>query len=365
MSRKVIIAILIVLGMIFPGASLFASNWSANFRWQAGKSTLDLSSRENTSNIALIDALASYGVVDKIARINVTSYSSPEGSLSWNTKLAARRSAAIVALLKEKMPGLTDSQIVVTDVPEDWASTEAYVRACNKQWKEEALTLLKSGKNDKESLLQDLWGGVVWDDLLWNCFTRIRRTEIRVEYITNMQISATSATPAEKPSDEQVKPTNERFSVKFPAGKSEILSHYLDNTEQLQSLQNWIESLPPGSAVVLDALSSPEGKVSWNMTLARRRAEAVKRQLVKLGVSVDRITVRTCEENWAGLREVVASSWAGSDKDDILRIIDDESINDSSKKDQLIALDGGVTWSRLIVASMQPLRCVMISATAE
>ena len=365
MSRKVIIAVLVVLGMIFPGARSFAGNWSACFRWQAGKSALDLSNRENTSNIALIDALASYGVVDKIARINVTSYSSPEGSLSWNTKLAARRSEAIVAFLKEKLPGLTDSQIVVKDVPEDWASTEAYVRARNKEWKEEALTLLESGKNDKESLLQDLWGGIVWDDLLWNCFTRIRRTEIRVEYITNIQFSESSAKPAATKPEERVNLPVEQLSVKFPASSSKILSNYLDNSEQLKSLQYWVASLPPESGVVLDALSSPEGKVSWNMTLARRRAEAVKRQLVELGVSADRITVRTCEENWGGLREVVASSWTGSDKSDILRIIDDESISDSSKKDRLVALDGGVTWSRLITASMQPLRCVMISATAE
>lgn len=358
MSRKVIISVLVVLGMLFPGAGLFAGNWSGSFRWQAGKSALDLSNRENASAIAEIDVLASSVEAGRIARINVTSYSSPEGSLSWNTKLAARRSEAIVSLLKEKLPGLTDSQIVVSDVPEDWASTEAYVRACNKQWKDETLTLLKSGKNDKESLLQDLWGGIVWDDLLWNCFTRIRRTEIYVEYTTNIEISASSAAPAENPH-------GERISVKFAAGNSEILSHYLDNTSQLQSLQFWIVSLPPESVVVLDALSSPEGKVSWNKTLARRRAEAVKRKLVELGVSVDRITVRTCEENWAGLREVVASSWLGPDKNDILHILDDTSLSDSSKKEQLEALDGGVTWSRLIAASMRSLRCVNISATAE
>ena len=359
MSRKVIISVLVVRGMLLPGAGLFAGNWSGCFRWQAGKSALDLSNRENASAIAEIDALASSVEAGRIARINVTSYSSPEGSLSWNTKLAARRSEAIVSLLKEKLPGLTDSQIVVSDVPEDWASTEAYVRACNnKEWKDETLTLLKSGKNDKESLLQDLWGGIVWDDLLWNCFTRIRRTEIYVEYTTNIEISASSAAPTDNPH-------GERVSVKFPAGNSEILSHYLDNTEQLQALQFWIAALPPGSIVVLDALSSPEGKVSWNLTLGRRRAEAVKRQLVELGVSADRITVRSCEENWAGLREVVASSWVGPDKNNILQILDDSSLSGSSKKERLEALEGGATWGRLIAASMRTLRCVNISAVAE
>ncbi len=358
MSRKFFISVLVVLGMLLPGVGLFAGNWSGSFRWQAGKSALDLSNSANASMLAEVEALASSIEAGRIARINVTSYSSPEGSLSWNTKLAARRSEAIVSLLKEKLPELTDSQIIVNDVPEDWASAEQYIRASDKQWKADALTLLKSGKNDLETLLQDLWGGIVWDELLWNCFTRIRRTEVYVEYTTNIEISATSATPSENPHGTSI-------SVKFPAGSSEILSRYLDNTEQLRELQLFASSLPPGSVIVLDALSSPEGKVSWNLTLARRRAEAVKRQLVELGVSADRITVRSREENWAGLREVVSTSWFGPDKNEILNILDDESLSVSSKKEKLETLDGGSVWSRLIAASMQSLRCVKISASAE
>ena len=358
MSRKPLISVLLVLGMLLPGAGLFAGNWSGCFRWQAGKSALDLSNRANASALAEIDALASSVQAGRIARINISSYSSPEGTLSWNTRLAARRSEAIVSLLKEKLPGLTDSQIVVSDVPEDWASAEQHIRAIEKPWKDEALTLLKSDKSDRETLLQDLWGGIVWDELLWNCFTRIRRTEIYVEYTTNIEFSASSATVPENPSGTSL-------CVKFPAGSNDILSRYLDNAEQLDALRLFAASLPPGSIVVLDAMSSPEGKVSWNRTLARRRAEAVKRQLVELGVSIDRITVRSCEENWAGLREVVSTSWFGPDKNEILQILDDESLSGTSKKERLTTLDGGAVWSRLIVASMQSLRCVNISAVAE
>lgn len=358
MSRKFLISVLVFLGVLLPGSGLFANNWNGSFKWQAGKSVLDLSGRANASISAELDAFASAVAADRITRVSVKTYSSPEGSLSWNTKLAARRSAAIVSLLKEKLPGLSDSQIVVNDVPEDWDSAEQYVRASTQPWKDEAMQLLKSGKNDLETQLQDLWGGVLWDELLWNCFTRIRRTEICVEYATDIQFSATSAMPV-------ASPLESRVSVKFPAGRSDILSGYLDNAEQVRALEAFVESLPPGSTVVLEALSSPEGKVSWNMTLARRRAESVKRQLVGLGVSADRITVRTCEENWAGLRDVVSSSWFGPDKDDILSILDDASLTDASKKARLEAMNGGEIWSRLIVASMQTLRCVNVYAAAE
>lgn len=358
MLRRSLISVLVILGVLLPATGLFAANWSGTFRWQAGKSALDLSSRANASASAELDALASSVATDRIVRINVTSYSSPEGSLSWNTKLAARRSEAVVSLLKEKLPGLADAQIVVNDVPEDWTSAEQYVRASDKPWKAEALELLKSGNKDLENRLQDLWGGVLWDELLWNCFTRIRRTEIYVEYTTDLQISATSAKPVDNP-------TGALISVKFPAGRSDLLPQYLDNTEQVQALQSFVKSLPPGAVIVLEALSSPEGKVSWNQTLARRRAEVVKRKLVELGVSADRITVRSCEENWPGLREVVASSWFGSDKNEILQILDDSSLSVASKKERLESLGGGATWSRLIVASMPSLRCVNVSALAE
>ena len=355
MSRKFFLSVLVFLGVLLPGAGSFAGNWSGCFRWQAGKSVLDLSGRANASVSSELDALASSVEAGRITRVKVSSYSSPEGALSWNTKLAARRSEAIVSLLKEKLPGLVDSQIVVNDVPEDWSSAEQYVRASDKPWKDETLTLLKSGKTDLETLMQDLWGGTVWDELMWNCFTRIRRTEIRVEYTTDIVISATSANA----------PTGPQFCVKFPAGCSEILSGYLDNAEQLRALEGFVASLPPGSVVTLDALSSPEGKISWNRTLGRRRAEAVKSQLVRLGVSADRITVRSCEENWAGLRDVVASSWFGPDKNEILQILDDASLSGASKKERLEVLGGGAAWARLIAASMQTLRFVTVSASAE
>ena len=179
-----------------------------------------------------------------------------------------------------------------------------------------------------------------------------------MEYESNIEISASSAAPAENP-------TGTSLCVKFPAGSAEVLSHYLDNPEQIRALQLFAASLPPGSVVTLDALSSPEGRFSWNLTLARRRAEAVKRQLVELGVSSDRITVRSCEENWAGLREVVSSSWFGPDKNEILQIIDDESLSDSTKKEKLESLDGGAVWNRLLAVSMRSLRCVKISAAVE
>ena len=361
MLRKVLITALVLLGVLLPEAGLFASNWSGTFRWNAGESLLNLSNKANASTFGAIDELASSIEAGRIVRINVTSYSSPEGSVAWNTKLAARRSAAVVALLKQRLPELSDSQIVVKDVPEDWARTKAYIRASKKEWRDEALTLLENAKTDREALLKDLWGGIVWDELMWNCFSRIRRTEIRVEYTKDIEFSATSEKPVEIP----VGPVGAQICVKFPGGRSDLLPQFLDNAEQLQALQSFVTSLPEGSTIVLDALSSPEGKLSWNMTLARRRAESVKRKLVELGVSADRITVRSCEENWAGLRDVVSSSESGFNKDEVLRILDDASLSGATKKARLEALDGGVTWNRLIVASMRTLRGVRVSAAAE
>ena len=97
------------------------------------------------------------------------------------------------------------------------------------------------------------------------------------------------------------------------------------------------------------------------MVLARRRAEAVKNALVAAGYSADAIVVNSCVEDWAGLRDNVSATYFGSDKSEILSIIDDSSIDDNARKDKLSRLSGGASWNRLIGGWMQDLRRVKIT----
>ena len=349
--RTVVALVLALLTAGVSGASA-QSGWNGSLNWRAGKSSLDSGPR----NAAVLSSLSS-SVADsgqQAGRIRIATYSSPEGSLSWNTKLTERRTASLVDWIKENIPGIGEDRIDIVNVPEDWGSVRKYVRylGSDVQWKAEALELLSSGKPDLETRLQDLWGGVAWDDLLWNCFTRIRRTEISVLPAEDTQVSPASAPEAGK----RVLPL-----IKFAVGSTELSEYVLDNAFQLKDLSELAAGLSPDDRIVLDAYSSPEGKPSWNRVLARRRAGAVADKLVSLGISADRISVRCCEENWEGLRVAASELFSGEDLQQILSVIDDKGIDDSVRESRLAELSGGRIWGRFLAHGMSGLRFVKVS----
>lgn len=351
MMKRIRTAVALLLALLLAGSmDAFAlSGWSGSLNWRAGKSSLDSDSR----NAVVLSSLSSF-ISDsgkQPGRIRIATYSSPEGTLSWNTKLSDRRTASVVSWLKENVPGLEDGQIEIVTVPEDWESVKTYVRflGSDVQWKAEAQELLSSGKADLETRLQDLWGGVVWDDLLWNCFTRIRRTEISVLPASDKQSSPETA-------GQRILPL-----LKFAVGNTSLSESVLDNAFQLKYLSELVAGLSPEEKIVLDAYSSPEGKSSWNKVLARRRAESVKERIVGLGVSAERIVVRCCEENWEGLRSVASELFSGEESQEIIGIIDDKTIDDSERESRLAALSGGRIWERFLAHGMGDLRSVRVS----
>lgn len=56
----------------------------------------------------------------------------------------------------------------------------AYLRRSDKPWKDEALKIVEAGGKNRKVLLQDLWVGEAWEDLMKNTFPALRKTEIRV-----------------------------------------------------------------------------------------------------------------------------------------------------------------------------------------
>lgn len=334
-----------MLGLGLFCESAFASNVSIIYKvGKTGASASDFVSTVDNSELEAMVAAVRNGEASKIC---IRSYSSPEGSYNWNQRLAERRSKSTLDLLRQIWPELPDSLVAIDNVAEDWAPAIAYVRRSSQPWKDEALQILQSNISDKEEKLQDLWGGVVWDELLWNCFTRVRRTVVTTVPKANIQFSESSGKP--------------EISLKFAVGSTQLDKFCLDNPVQLEALTAAINSSAPPDVIYLDAFASPEGRVSWNKVLATRRAESVKSLLVELGVPSDRITVRTREENWEGLRSAVESGYSGEDKAEVLDILSDSSLDPESREEKLKSLSDGRTWSRLVSSWMEELRCVKIS----
>lgn len=322
--------------------------WNVSFSYRAGSVNPVASEKA----LAEVDALFG-GERRSLTAIRIRTASSPEGKYNWNLRLAQRRSDAVVSLLKQRIPELDENLIQITNVAEDWAAVERYVAGSDKEWKKEALELIRSEKPDKEERMIDLWGGVAWDDLLWNCFTTIRCTEVEFVFAPDIQFSATSqdsaidAVPVE---------------LAFAVGSTGISASYSDNPAQLERLSSLVQQCIGSSAsLVVDAYASPEGRVSWNLVLARRRAQAVKQRLLAAGIPEEHIVIRTQSENWNGLRAYVDQFYPGRDKEELLRILDDDSIDDAKRESMLRALSSGYSWAQLSRSVMPELRLVRVS----
>ena len=94
--------------------------------------------------------------------------------------------------------------------------------------------------------------------------------------------------------------------------------------------------------------------------LARRRAEAVKAYLVSKGVSADKVKIVAIQEDWSGLKDAVKDNWFGEEKQDILRIIDDQTMDNDRRESELRKLSHGQVWNKLITSWMQDLRRVNV-----
>ena len=352
MNSKLLSSLALALGIFFlgakPCAATPAASWKVTFTHKAGKSAVDMTSAANKQATAELDSIIAHAHGRRLSGIEVKSYSSPEGKLAWNTKLAGLRSEGVKSLVEGKIAGLDHPQIVENNVPEDWDSAVTYLNAVDKPWKDEALKIIKAGENVKAKL-EDLWAGEAWDDLLWNCFYAVRRTVVIFTFDTDTEFS-----------EAQTALENEDISIKFAVGRTSIASSYLDNRENLERLKTLANTAGEGKTIVLDAYASPEGRASWNLVLARRRAEAVKAFLVNNGVPADRIRILAVQEDWAGLKEVVEDNWFGADKSEILNILEDSTIGSDAREQKLRALSHGTVWNKLIASWMTDLRRVNI-----
>ena len=61
----------------------------------------------------------------------------------------------------------------------------------------------------------------------------------------------------------------------------------------------------------------------------------------------DNFEIHNGEENWVGLRRVLAESDM-PEKDEVIRIIDDESLSEERKKSAIKSIDNGRVWNKML-----------------
>ena len=327
-------------------AASWAAGESTTVRFRFGKAEADLSQ---------LEALLAGPDSSRIVGVEVRAGSSPDGPYWVNKTLAQDRSSYIINKVKELCPSLGDDAIKSTIVAEDWTGVARWLRRCNKPWKDEALKIVTEGEaSTREEKLQDVYAGEAWDDLMRNAFPALRSAKVTV---------ILAEEPAPKASlevkDEQVQSSGNSIQILFPAGIRYVRPEYASNGSTIALLKNLINNDKP---LTIRSYASPEGLPDANATLAKNRAERVRQYLTgELGVPEDRITVESCGEDWAGLAREAGKSYDRANRDDVLRILSDDTLSGGQKKAAIRALDGNATWQYLITNQMAILRSVIVS----
>jgi len=175
-------------------------------------------------------------------------------------------------------------------------------------------------------------------------------------YMPNYQLSYIT------PPAEAVKQRSETYAARlnFELNKYKILYNFKNNAEILDEVDRIVNDIRNDDNLnVTDFLvvgyASPEGNYQSNMTLSENRAKAFVSYLTdKYGLNPSAIKTDWKGEDWDGLRRVVSGLFI-SDKDEVLRILDNES-DVVQRKNKLRQVSGGETYRMLLREYYPPLR---------
>lgn len=143
---------------------------------------------------------------------------------------------------------------------------------------------------------------------------------------------------------------NENLAINFEQGKATVDMSTVENRESMKRLKEAVILISMDENVELDGLivygvASPEGSVTFNEQLSRKRAEVFVNYLEDI-VPRRNIKIKNIGENWNGLRSLVAESNMDY-KDEVLAIIDTKHSNLDIKESKLKELRGGAPYSHL------------------
>lgn len=152
-----------------------------------------------------------------------------------------------------------------------------------------------------------------------------------------------------------------RAYLDFPVNLMKIYPDYRNNSVELKKIISTIELVKNDkntqiTEVDIEGYASPEGSYKTNTRLAQGRAEALKDYVQGLyHFEKDFIKVTSVPEDWKGLRNYVANSdWVK--KDELLAIIDDETLDYDTRELRLRTIDGGKAYATLLKECYPALR---------
>ncbi len=149
--------------------------------------------------------------------------------------------------------------------------------------------------------------------------------------------------------------SNNKVSIQkiyFKINSSEIDEYYHFNLLALRSLERQLMRLKRENSVeevYIYAVSSPEGRESFNKKLAIERAERIKSYLVKRNhnIPLELVKVRSQALKWEDMIAIIESDSQFKYKNEALAVIN-RGLNNGETERELRAIDKGRAWSYMM-----------------
>jgi|GEM_PF-844495 len=289
----------------------------------------------NAATFQTLDALVA-GIKDG-SSVEVISYSSPEGNVSYNLNLSRNRAKSVVNFLEARYPELR-GRIRTTSGAESWDDLRRQVSAdarLSASAKKNILSIIdgSDAPDTKEKALKAL---PQYKALYSNYFRSLRFADISLRIENSDKVGVPAANS--EISGGSVNAGKRLPVVYFPLSETTIHPEYMGNEANIALLREMLsdpERVP--SRIVIEGAASPEGPYSINERLGANRAKTLVNFLVsEFPYLKDRIVVRSVAEDWAGLRAcILANGTLGENaKSELIGIID--SNNTPARKEALL-----------------------------
>ena len=156
---------------------------------------------------------------------------------------------------------------------------------------------------------------------------------------------------------------DDQIRITFPYSVSLLQESFGSNAASLRDLKDLAHKHMKDLIMVM-AYASPEGTPAFNLALSEKRGQYVKDYLVSAGFPAGQIVVQNAGEDWDGLKCLISSKQFEG-KDEVLRILDNESLSSVQKQEKIRAIGGGRTWGWLTENVMPELRSVQVSVFSK
>ena len=157
----------------------------------------------------------------------------------------------------------------------------------------------------------------------------------------------------------------DELEIVFKVSKTEIDSSVFNNEVTFGKILDAVDKIHSNPLYKIEKLhvagyASPEGPTKFNTWLGINRAQALVDYIIshrpEYGLTKDNFEIHNGEENWEGLRRVVAESEI-EEKDEILKLIDNKELSPSARKNEIRKLNGEKAWEHMLKDIYPHLRC--------